>query len=250
MQHETSLPSPVRLLIADDNTLLREVIRSILENEPNLEVVGEAADNQEALELCHRCCPDVVLMDVWMPKMHWLEATRTIMAECPQTVVLMVTSFESLDYLAEAIAAGAAGCIQNCTGRQELLEAISKVIRGEFPLDKELAINLLRHLLAEGVNQRQTKSAVGVIATSTPEPPERKGRQDPLPQEPKTLLSARELEVLKLLSLGKTNQQIARDLLLSMSTVKDHVRRINLKLEASDRTQAAVKATQLGLLST
>ncbi len=214
----------------------------MLKGEPDLEVTAEAADGQEALELCRRLRPDLVLMDVRMPKMDGLEATWAIKEECSATSVLMVTSFENLDYLSEAIRAGAAGYVLKCADRQELLGAIRRVLKGEFPLDQELVMRLLQRLLAGKADRRQTQPIPPSKATAEEE------RQEPPPESLTELLSPRELEVLRLLAVGKTNQQIARQLLLSFSTVKAHVQRIILKMGVSDRTQAAVRAIEFGLL--
>src|ERR671914_2198159 len=133
MQGETS---PARILIADDHALIREGIRAMLESEPDLEVIGEATNGQEALELCHELCPELVLMDVRMPVMDGLEATRRIKRECPETIVLMVTTYESSDYLFEAIKAGAAGYVLKNISKPQLSNALRRVLSGESPLNQ------------------------------------------------------------------------------------------------------------------
>jgi DNA-binding NarL/FixJ family response regulator len=170
-------------------------------------------------------------MDVSMPEMDGLEATRMIKRELPDTVVLMITAFEDPNYLAEALKAGSAGYISKHTYSQQIVEAIRKVLEGEFPLNQEIAVELLRRLLQE---EKEEESR----------PLEEHARPS-LPQA----LSPREIEVLRLLARGQTNQQIARTLLISMSTVKKHVHHVFSKLEVSDRTQAALKAFELGLLN-
>ncbi|MCA3748774.1 MAG: response regulator transcription factor [Rubrobacter sp.] len=226
-------PAPARLIVADDHDLVRTTMRGMLADEPGVEVVGEAASGREALDLCRRMRPDLVLMDVRMPGMDGIEATRAIKEECPGVTVLMVTAFEDPDYLLEAIRAGAAGYVLKHASRRQLLDAVRGVLRGESPLNQELAMRLLRRLAGE-------------VGTRGPAPPpgnpkDRKG-------QPTRSLTARELEVLRLLALGKTNRQIAKELYLSLSTVKRHLERILSKLGVSDRTQAAVRAIELGLL--
>jgi DNA-binding NarL/FixJ family response regulator len=217
---------PARLIIADDHALLRSGIMSMLAGEPDLDVVGEAADGIEALEMCRRLLPDLVLMDVRMPKMDGLAATRAIKEELPRTSVVMVTMQDDPDYLFEAVIAGAAGYVLKGATPEQLTEAVRQVLNGEFLLDQRLTIDLLRSMAD-------------------------RGRAD-LPSRPEPLaepLTARETEILQLLAQGRTNPQIARELVVSPGTVKNHVRHIIAKLEVSDRTQAAVRAIELGLLT-
>jgi DNA-binding NarL/FixJ family response regulator len=146
VQGEASVLAPARLLIADDHVLVREGMRTMLAREPGFEIIGEAENGREALELCRRLRPDLVLMDVRMPEMDGLQATRAIKQECPATVVLMVTSYENPEYMLDAIRAGAAGYVLKEATRQELLGAVKRVLEGEFPFDHEPAMRLLRHL--------------------------------------------------------------------------------------------------------
>lgn len=227
------LSSPKRLLIADDHALVREGMRAMLASEQNLEVVGEAENGREALELCRELRPDLILMDVRMPEMDGLAATRKIKGEYPETRILILTTHESPEYLMDAIRAGAAGYVLKDSTKQRLLDAVRRVISGESPVNQELAMQAIQHLTNE--NRR--------YAEPLPEPPE-KWREETL-TEP---LTDREIEVLRLLALGKTNRQVAKELLISLSTVKTHVQRLNIKLGVSDRTQAAVRAAELGLL--
>jgi NarL family two-component system response regulator LiaR len=213
---------PARILIADDHDLVREGLRAVLSGEADLEVVGEATDGQEALQLCRSLKPDLVLMDVRMPKSDGLEATRAIKEEMPEVSLVMVTMHENPDYLLEAIRAGAAGYILKDAEGEKLVGAVRRTLNGESPLNEELALRLLRSLAREQEQSSQT----------VPEPP---------------TLTAQELEVLRLLARGQTNRQIARSLLYSVSTVKAHVRSTISKLGVSDRTQAAVRAIELGL---
>jgi DNA-binding NarL/FixJ family response regulator len=219
-----------RLILADDHHLLRKGFQGLLAGEPDLEVVGEASNGREAVELCHSLRPDLVLMDVRMPEMDGLEATREIKRQHPETGVLIVTMHENPDYLLEALDAGAAGYVLKDTPADRLLSAVRRTLSGESPLNQELAAQLLRRLAEE--------------KKQAPAPEPRKPRK-PL-REP---LTPREEEVLRVLASGQTNQQIAQTLVISRGTVKVHVERIIRKLGVSDRTQAAVRAIELGLVS-
>jgi len=224
--------SPARLLIADDHPLAREGMRAMMVGEPDLEVAGEAADGEEALELCRELHPDLVLMDVHMPEMDGLEATRAIRGERLGAAVLIVTGLEGPDYLLEAVRAGAAGYILKYASRDALLGAVRGVLDGETPLNGELAMQLLVRL-ADGTG-RSVEPGPGPAA---------KRREEHFLSQ----LTPRELDVLRLLAGGKTNREITQDLHLSLSTVKTHLEHIMVKLEVSDRTQAALRAVELGL---
>ena len=230
--------SPARLLIADDHVLVREGIRTLLTSEPDLKIIGEAVDGREALELCRELCPDLVLMDVRMPKMDGLEATRAIKEERPQTSVLVVTNHQNPEYLLEAVRAGAAGYVLKEATKHELLEAVRKVLSGESPLNQMLAMRLLRRLADEV--DRKTEQPVPKLAE--------KRHEEALPEALPEALSPRELDVLRLLAQGQTNRQVSQNLSVAVATVKNHVQHIISKLDVSDRTQAAVKAIQLGLI--
>ena len=184
--------------------------------------------------MCRGLRPDVVLMDITMPRMDGIEATRLIKAEMPHTAVLVLTSHVAEDILMEAVRAGAAGYVLKGSGYEEVVGAVEAVLDGETPLDQGLAMRLLRRLSAEsGRNGR---------ARGGPSPG---GAADGRAASP---LTPRELEVLALLAAGGTNRQMAAELHLSLSTVKRHVEHIIAKLKVSDRTQAAVKAIEFGLL--
>ena len=221
--------TPARLLIADDHALLRTGMRAMLETEPDLVVVGEAKNGREAVELCRELLPDLVLMDLSMPEMGGIEATRAIKAEFPRTGVLVLTAHADQEMLLETIKAGAAGYVLKGVGPEELVGVVRATLGGESPVDQELVMRLVRRLAQEAP------------PPSGP-PPSAARREEPQP------LTSRELGVLRLLSAGKTNRQIAEELRLSLSTVKRHLERIISKLEVSDRTQAAVKAVELGLI--
>ena len=226
----TERSEKVRLIIVDDHDLVRSGLRYMLTREPDLELVGEAKDGGEALELCRRLRPDLVLMDVSMPEMDGIAATQAIKQKYPATRVIIITIHENPDYLQEALKAGANGYILKDSTKPEVLAAVRKALQGETPLDSQLAAQLLRQVVGED--------------NGTNLPPEPEERPTPLHEA----LTQRELEVLRLLAQGQTNQKIADNLMFSVHTVKVYVRRIIAKLEVSDRTQAAVRAVELGLL--
>ena len=221
-----------RLAIVDDHDLAREGLRDMLADEPHIEVIGEAANGREAIALCSRLRPDLILMDVRMPEMDGLSATREIKQKHPRTSVLMVTMHEDPDYLLEALRAGAAGYILKDASQQEVITAVQQVRSGQSPLDPQLAARLLQRLAAERESRGSTaRGAQGRGGSSYTEP-----------------LTPRELEVLGLLKKGRTNRQIAGELFISPGTAKNHVEHIITKLGVSDRTQAVVRALELGLL--
>jgi PAS domain S-box-containing protein len=223
--------SPGWLVVADDHALIREGLRTTLADESDLEVVGEATDGQEALELCHRLRPDLVLMDVKMPKLDGLAAALAIKAENAATNILMLTAYKDPAYLFEAVQAGVVGYVMKDAGRRELVGAVHGALDGKSPLDPELAMRLLRSLTSE--NRRATRSL-----------PELRKQPEPLPEA----LTPREIEILRLVARGQTNRQISHKLVISPATVKVHVEHILVKLKVSDRTQAAVQASKTGLL--
>ena len=212
---------PARLVLADDHELARAGMRSMLTGERDLELVGEAATGRDALALCRRLQPDLALIDVRMPELDGLATTRRLRGECPQTRVIIVTVYLAPEYLLDALKAGAAGYILKEASKSELLDAIHRVLRGETILNGDVAAALL-HRLADS-----TSHAAG---------------------RPVERLTPRERDVLQLLAAGDTNRVIASRLGVSAGTVKIHVEHIIGKLQAVDRTQAAIRGMQLGLL--
>ncbi|SRR5579884_209291 len=214
-------PVNARLIIADDHELSRAGLRTMLMGQRGLELVGEASNGHEALELCRRLQPDLALLDVRMPRLDGLATCRAIKRGNPGTSVILITMHENPEYLLEALKAGAAGYILKDITQRELLNAVRRVLQGDSILDSETVMRVLDRLNAN-LPPAQASSQVG--------------------------LTPREIEVLQLLAQGQTNREIARKLTLSVSTVKIHVEHILEKLCVSDRTQAAVRAIQLGLI--
>ncbi len=215
--------APRRVIIADDHELARLGLRTMLAPEPDLEVVGEAATGREAIDLTRKLEPDLVLMDIRMPDVDGLAATRAIKEALPRTSILIVTLSEDTDYLMEALRVGAAGFVLKDASRREVVLAVRQVLTGESPLDPKLSAQLIRRLA--GKAPAKERPAV---------------RGDDL--------TPRELEVLRLVAEGKTNAEIGQSLFVSVGTVKVHVERIIDKLGVSDRTQADVRAVELGYL--
>ena len=219
--------TPSRLLIADDHALLRTGMRAMLEAEPDLVVVGEAANGREAVDLCRELLPDLVLMDLSMPEMGGIAATRVIREEFPRTGVLVLTAHADQEMLFETISAGAAGYVLKGVGPGELVGVVRATLNGESPVDQELVMRLVRRFAEDAAPPSEPSAAK---------------------REERGSLTPRELGVLRSLAAGKTNRQIAQELHLSLSTVKRHLERIISKLGVPDRTQAAVKAVELGLI--
>jgi DNA-binding NarL/FixJ family response regulator len=213
-----------RVLIADDQALVRAGFRMILDAEDDLEVVGEAADGAEAVKLARQLKPEVVLMDIRMPELDGIEATRRIaeLATDPPTRVLMLTTFDLNEYVYEALRAGASGFLLKDVPPEQLAAGIRIVAQGEA-------------LLAPSITKRLIQEFARVTP-ATPEPP--KGLDE---------LTARELEVFKLVARGLSNAEIAAELIVSETTVKTHVARVLMKLGLRDRVQAVVLAYESGI---
>jgi len=212
---------PVRVLLADDQALVRDGFRSILERETGLDVVGEAADGVEALELTARLRPDVVLMDIRMPRMDGLEATRRLLARPESPRVLVLTTFDRNDWVYEALRAGASGFLLKDVRGPQLVNAVRTVAAGET-------------MLAPAITRRFIEDYLS-----------RHGRE---PDPGDHGLSEREEEVLRRIALGLSNAEIAAEMFLGVSTVKTYVNRLLTKLDLRDRTQAAVWAYEHGIV--
>ena len=213
----------IRVLIADDQELVRSGFRLLLEL-AGIEVVGEAADGREAVELVRGLEPDVVLMDVRMPNLDGIEATRLISLTGLRTRVLVLTTFDLDEYVFEALRAGASGFLLKDIGRERLIDAVHTVAAGEALV----APQILERLVAHYVHR----------------PPPEISRPRELEQ-----LTKRELEILTLVGRGLSNNEIAAELFISIATVKSHIRQVLSKLQLRDRVQAVVFAYECGLVA-
>jgi DNA-binding NarL/FixJ family response regulator len=216
---------PVRVLLADDQPLIRTGLRGIIESAPDLQVVAEAADGHEAVDLARTARADVVVMDIRMPGLDGLEATTLITADddLAGVRILILTTFELDEYVLRALRAGASGFLGKGATVSELIEAIRTVARGDALLSPKATQALITRFLAE---------------------PEPAATHKPAPLH---LLTNREREILALVATGLSNDEIAEQLYLSPSTVKTHINRTMTKLNARDRAQLVVTAYQTGL---
>jgi DNA-binding NarL/FixJ family response regulator len=216
----------VSIVIADDQALVRTGFRMILEAEPNLRVVGEAKDGVDAVEAAQRCRPDVVLMDIRMPRMDGLEATRRIVAQGTAGIprVLMLTTFDLDEYIYEALQAGASGFLLKDVPPEQLVAGIRVIAEGEALL----APTVTRRLIETFLNDRP---------------------RAPAPPQALSELTDRELEVFRLIARGLSNAEIADQLVVSGTTVKTHVARVLSKLALRDRVQAVVLAYETGIVT-
>ena len=212
------------VLIVDDQALVRAGFRMILEAEQDMEVVGEAADGREAVDEARRLRPDVVLMDVRMPEVDGIEATRRLLGDAADTKVVMLTTFDMDEYVYDALRAGASGFLLKDVPPEQLVAGIRAVASG----DALLAPSVTRRVIEEFV--RRPPASVRTLPAKLDD------------------LTARELEVLKLIARGLSNAEIATELFVSETTVKTHVAHVLMKLDLRDRVQAVVLAYESGLI--
>ena len=217
---------PIRVLLVDDHAIVRDGIRSLLTTEPDIQVVGEAANGRDGILVAEQLQPDVILMDLVMPEMGGIEATRRITAGQPRARILVLTSFDAEEKVFPAIKAGAMGYLLKDSDSADLVRAIHQVHRGESSLDPRIARKVLREMWAE----------------PRPEPDEAQN----VAVEP---LTDREVEVLKLVAQGLSNEEIAQLLVIAERTVRTHVSNILGKLHLANRTQATLYALREGLAS-
>lgn len=208
--------SMIRILLVEDQTLMRQGLRTILNLEPGMQVIGEASDGENGMRMALELRPDIILMDVQMPHMNGVDATAAICAAWPDARVIILTTFDRDDYVFQGIRAGAMGYLLKDTPAENLVATINRVYAGEPFIQPEIASRALRELV----------------------------RPQASPLEP---LTEREREVLMLLAQGATNKEIAERLVLTEGTVKNHVSSLLGKLQAENRTQAADIARRYGL---
>lgn len=222
----------IRVLLVDDQALIRDGLDIILNAQPDIRTVGQAADGQEAIELARRLRPDVILMDIKMPGVDGIQATRQIKEDLPKTPIIILTTYSEDELVFKGIRAGASGYLLKDISRDELAEAVRGAVRGEAQIDPAIASRVLDEF------QR--------MANILHHPPTTPPEGTDLP--PMEALTPREQTILDLLTEGLTNAGIAARLGLSEGTVKNHVSEILSKLHANDRTHAVVLAVKRGLL--
>jgi len=211
----------IRVLLADDHALVREGTRRLLETENDVEVVAEAASGEEAVEATKRLHPDIAIMDIAMPGMGGIEATRTIKVSCPETAVLVLSAYDDEPYLMKLLEVGAAGFLLKSVHGRELISAIRAVSRGESVLQPSIAEKIMLRMSSQTEAQQSVTD----------------------------LLSEREFEVLRLAARGLPNKEIARRLGLSIRTVHSHLANIFMKMQVGSRTEAVLLALRQGMIS-
>jgi DNA-binding NarL/FixJ family response regulator len=215
------MSEPVRVLLVDDDDLMRAGLRSVLSSDETIEVVGEAGDGRDAIAQIRTLRPDLVLMDIRMPDVDGISATREALAASPELKVVVLTTFEQDDYIFEALNAGASGFLLKRTKPEELIAAIHTVAEGESLLSPSVTRRVIDHMAAQPVPA--------------------------VPSERLEVLTPREREVLELIARGLSNREIADAFVIEESTVKTHVKRILMKLRLRDRVQAVIFAYENGL---
>ena len=244
----------LRVLLVDDQPLIRVGFTAILRSQPDLEVVGEAGDGEDALRLAAETDPDVVCMDVQMPRLDGVEATRRLVAGGTRAAVLILTTFDTDEALFAALTAGAAGFLLKSAGPEELIEAVRVLGRGDALLDPQVTRRVLQRMTAgAGAAPPPADAAPAAPAPAAPAP------ADPLPAGPArgvgsgagagdgVGLTARGAEVLRAMARGLSNGEIARELFVGEATVKTHVSNVLLKTGARDRVHAVIWAFEHGV---
>jgi NarL family two-component system response regulator LiaR len=211
-----------RIMIADDHAMLREGMRNLLENEKDFELVGEAADGEEAVSLAGKIKPDIIIMDIVMPKLNGIEATRQIKQVSPATALLILTAYSDIRYIIGLLEAGACGYLLKNSPGKDVIRAIRAVRSGESVLDSEVTRKLVQRLasLSKSPDERETAGQ----------------------------LTSREIEILKWAARGLSNKELSEKLFISLRTVKAHMTNIFNKLGCSSRTDAIIKGLKQGYI--
>ena len=212
-----------RILIADDHPLLREALREALSDQKDMEVIGEANNGEEAVELVSQFKPDIVVMDIMMPKLDGIDASKRIKKITPNIAILILTAYDDDNYVLGLLEAGAAGYLLKSARGQDIVEAIRSIRAGESVLHPHIIEKLLKRAIGSPTEIERAKAS--------------------------DLLSDREVEMLKLLSTGMSNKQIAEQLCLSLRTVKAHLSNIFTKMNVASRSEALVEALRWGLVT-
>ncbi len=213
----------IRILIADDHALVRDGTRRILEAERDMEVVAEAGDGEEAVTLASALKPDVAIIDIDMPKLDGIEATRQVKALCPETAILILTAYSDDQFVYSLLEAGAAGYLLKSIRSPELVDAVRALHAGESVLHPAIARKVLNRFVSSSGKARK--------------------------REPSEALTQREMDILKLVTRGLSNKEIAEELFLSMRTVQGHLGSIFSKLGVGSRTEAVVRALKEGWIA-
>ena len=215
----------IRVLLADDQALFREGLETLLSIHKDIQVVGQAVNGQEAVDIALKLRPDVILMDMQMPILNGIGATRRLKQSQPDCRVIMLTTFNDNETIFDALRAGAVGYLLKDVGSAQLAESIRATVRGESILDPSVAAKVVAEF------SRVSRLVGGTSSEVLPEP-----------------LSEREIELLRLIALGASNKEIGEALFITEGTVKNHITHILGKLSVRDRTQAALKAKEIGLI--
>ena len=219
----TSETKKITIMLADDHPLVRKALRDVLEKQADFEIVAEAGDGEEAVKIATELVPDVVLMDITMPELNGIEATRQIKAKCPNIAVLVLTVHDDSEHILGILEAGAAGYLTKRVFGEEVIHAIHSVVAGETVLSAEIFQQILKHAM-----RYATKPITIAVGEK---------------------LTVREIEILNWAAKGKSNKDIAAELNLSQATIKSYLSDIFAKLEVASRTEAVIIGLRAGILA-